>query len=127
MSNPKETPAIYVAFWPCSKYMKNSVHAVWIEVVGKSPQEIEREIEDLMVLEVPIVMSKVTKAVQNVQWAIHDCRGFEGIEVVEEECLNRLVEMLEGITKHGEAYAQYVQETGDTWIEAFLAQQVKCA
>jgi antirestriction protein len=127
MNNPKEAPAIHVAFWPCSKYMKNSVHAVWIEVAGKSPQEIEREIEDEMVLQVPIVKSKVTKGVENVQWAIHDFRGFEGIEVAEEECLNRLAEMVEGITKHGEAYAQYVQKTGDSWIEAFLAQQVKCA
>jgi antirestriction protein len=103
------------------------VYGAWINLVGKSPQEIDREIEDLINNEVPIVMNKATKAVQNVQYAIHEFQGFMGIEVLEEECLNRLVEMVEGITKHGEAYAQYVQETGDTWIEAFLAQHMKCA
>jgi antirestriction protein len=118
MSN--ESPAIYIAFWPVSKYMKNSVYGAWIEVLGKCPQEIEGEIDRLIDL-IPVVISKTTKAIQNVQWAIHDFRGFLGIEISEEESLDRVVEMAKGVVEYGEPYSQYCQATDDSWIEAFLA------
>lgn len=96
------TPKIYVAC--LSSYNSGIHHGEWIDA-GQDEDDIMEEIRDML------EKSSVPDAEE---WAIHDYEGFYDISISEYEDIETVSKVAQNIEEHGEAYAVYVAEIGNT-------------
>lgn len=105
-------PQIYVA--SLSDYNAGVHHGRWIDcTIGFAA--VQEEI-DAMLAESTTARRTGLPAEE---WAIHDYEDFEGYEVSENEDLETLCEIAEGIDEEGEPYAAFVENYHNTSQEDF--------
>lgn len=101
MSEERDDMRIYVA--SLADYNAGRLHGVWIDVEGKTGDEIYEEVK-AMLLSSPTPLAE--------EYAIHDYEGFMGIRLSEYEGLDTIATIAEGISEYGEAYAAYASDVG---------------
>jgi antirestriction protein len=102
----QESPAIYVKFFSPNESLVAD-GGKWVEVVGKSREEIHQEIMGTFVHHGKVGYHGI-QSIEDAEWVIHDHQGFMGIEIVEEEPLDRVLRLAEGIAKYGKSYARLI-------------------
>ncbi|AEJ93434.1 anti-restriction protein [Mycobacterium phage Benedict] len=112
---------IYVA--DLAAYNAGVLHGVWIDLEGKTVNEVEDEIHVMMRegqrLYVPRTLSP------HEEWAIHDYEGFGDIRISEHEDLGTLLDLSEAIEKHGDPFVAWISEAvGDIGYFADVADAV---
>ncbi|MBW4622356.1 MAG: antirestriction protein ArdA [Cyanosarcina radialis HA8281-LM2] len=103
------TPRIYVAC--LAAYNNGKLHGRWIDV-ERDAASIRSEIHQML------ASSPEPDAEE---WAIHWYENWEGIEIGENEDIERVANLAEMLMKHGVAFAAYCQYRGkDAEEEGFL-------
>lgn len=100
------TYQIYVA--SLTDYNNAILHGKWIELEGKSEEEILSAIVE-MLKESPSAEKYGDIAEE---WAIHDFE-LEGVQISEYESLSTIVTLVEALIEHGEAFAIYYNISSD--------------
>lgn len=97
-----DRPRIYVA--SLSDYNSGRLVGEWIDLDGKSVEDVESEIQNMLKgSEMPAE-----------EWAIHDNDNFDDIGLGEHESIERVVKVADMLDEHGPAFAGwYVNETRD--------------
>jgi antirestriction protein len=95
-----ETPRIYVAC--LSSYVNGFLHGQWIDV-DRDSDEIQKDIKTML------SRSPMSKIQACEEWAIHAYEGFQGISIDEHESIERVVELVQKLEEHGEAFAAYLE------------------
>ena len=98
---------IYVAC--LAAYNNGSLHGTWIDLEDKTTDEIQDEI-NAMLEDSPEEIAE--------DWAIHDYEAFGEMRLGEHENLEKLVELVELLQQHGEAYKAYYSYTGSEYATA---------
>lgn len=92
-------PRIYVA--SLSDYNNGILHGTWIDLSGKSVEDVEEEIKEML---------KASKDPYAEEWSIHD---FESMpDLGENPDLKTVVEMAMAVEEHGEPFLAYVKYQG---------------
>jgi antirestriction protein len=97
---PRLVPRIYVA--SLSDYNSGYLHGSWLDA-AQTVDGIESGIAAMLA-------GSPTPGAE--EWAIHDYEGFGGIAVHGYEDLTLLTQLAEGLTRHGPAFASWVQVVG---------------
>lgn len=105
-------PEIYVA--SLSDYNAGIHHGRWIDCT-MGVDAVQEEIEE-MLEESPTAKQTGLPAEE---WAIHDYENFSGYEVSENEDMETLCEIAEGIEEEGEPYAVFVGNHSSASLEDF--------
>jgi antirestriction protein len=93
------TPRIYVAC--LSAYNNGHLWGEWIDV--------DRDSDEITVdIKVMLSRSPMAKFEACEEWAIHTYEGFSGIQIGEYESIDRVVELVQKLKEHGEAFAAYL-------------------
>jgi antirestriction protein len=100
MMSTETTPRIYVAC--LSSYNAGILHGRWIDA-NQDSEVIREEIAD-MLAESPSADAE--------EYAIHDHEGFGGIAIGEHDDIDKIAELAEQLTEHGEAYAAFCNLVG---------------
>lgn len=112
-------PRIYVA--GLSDYNAGILHGEWIELDGKSIEDVQAEISAILAAS-PYAAKYGEKAEE---WAIHDYE-LGGMQISEYENLENLVAISQCLSKWGKAFTLYVAYVGsveyakDNFEEAYL-------
>jgi antirestriction protein len=93
-------PRIYVAC--LAAYNSGTLHGEWIDA-DQDAEEIHKVIE---------AMLKASPELDAEEWAIHAYEEFCGLEVGENEDIEKLAELAQLIAKHGAAFACYFNDKG---------------
>lgn len=127
-------PRIYVA--SLSDYNTGRLHGRWIDLEGKSEEDVWDEINTMLAdSKNPNVTRYKCKTCGHIEmtqeecdkcrgseidltpipsadeWAIHDYE-LGGIKISENESIEKIVEIVELLSEHGEAFADYVEYVG---------------
>jgi antirestriction protein len=97
---PQYHPRIYVA--DLASHNQGIQHGLWIDA-DQEAEGLQADIEALL------ASSPTTGAEE---YAIHDYDGFAGFEISEHEDLAVVSRVAQGIARHGDAFAAYVQIVG---------------
>jgi antirestriction protein len=100
------TPRIYVA--SVSDYNAGRLHGAWLDA-GRSAVELQTDI-DTMLTESPEPGAE--------EWAIHDHEGFGTARIDENESVNTLSALAQGIAEHGPAFAALASHVGTDSLAA---------
>jgi antirestriction protein len=87
------TPSIYVA--SLASYNNSILHGVWIELSGKTEEEVWEEIQSML----------AACPEFGEEHAIHDFEGFGEIRISEHASISSVVRIAELLETHGEAFA----------------------
>ncbi len=110
----KTTPAIYVS--SLADYVNGYLTGEWIDAT----QDIDTIREEIQ------AMLATSKSPAAEEYTIHDFEGFGTLRIGEYEDLDRVVALAEGVAKHGEAFACWVDYTNldpedwDKFEDAYL-------
>jgi antirestriction protein len=100
------TPRIYVAC--LAAYNNGHLHGAWIDAT-QDADDIQAEIQD-MLCDSPESDAE--------EWAIHDHEGFCGIRLSEYEDIERVAELAQLLSEHGEAFAAYINNVGTSYASS---------
>lgn len=93
-------PRIYVA--SLADYSAGRLHGVWIDA-AQDPAEIETQVKTML--------GNSPEPVAE-EWAIHDYEGFGPLKIAEGESFERVSQIADGISKHGEAFTYWLENLG---------------
>jgi antirestriction protein len=99
---------IYVA--SLTDYNAGILHGTWIDLENKNHDEVMEEIQE-MLADSPTARKTGELAEE---FAIHDYEGFDTIS--EYEDIETLIEYVEMVEEHGDAWIAYVNITGQKWV-----------
>lgn len=99
---PEIAPRIYVA--SLADYNAGVLHGTWINA-DQDATDIHRNIHEML--------GRSRQAVAE-EWAIHDYEGFAGYRLAEYENIETITRIATGITRHGPAFASWIDYLGDT-------------
>ena len=105
-------PAIYVA--SLSDYNGGILHGRWI-ACEYGADHVWDEVQAML------AESPYQKQYGDIaeEWAIHDYSGFYGVSISESADFDKLCELAEDISEHGEAYAAYCENVGNWDVSGF--------
>jgi antirestriction protein len=113
MATSDSTCRIYAA--SLSDYNDGRLHGVWIDLDSDTTvEDIEDQISAMLKAS-PFARSEFAQRYGMLaeEWAIHDYEGFGGIRLHESESLDRIVAIVDGIGRFGNAYLAWVLDTGE--------------
>ncbi|TVP60101.1 MAG: antirestriction protein ArdA [Nodularia sp. (in: Bacteria)] len=106
-----DAPQIYVAC--LSAYNNGYLHGMWIDCTQEA-EDIQEDIEWML------SWSPCRQYEACEEWAIHDFQNWHGIHLDECEGIEKLAELAQILSEHGEAYAAYYQyDSIDASVENF--------
>jgi antirestriction protein len=91
----RERPAIYAA--SLSDYNEGRLHGVWIDA-AQEPEQLAAEVK---------AMLDRSPSPGAEEWAIHDYDGFGPLRLGEQEPLERIAALAQGIVREGPGYAHW--------------------
>lgn len=106
-----DVPQIYVAC--LSAYNNGKLHGMWIDCT-QDASDIQDDIEWML------SWSPCCNYEACEEWAIHDFQNWHGIHIDEYEDIEKLAELAQILSEHGEAYAAYYEyDSSDATVENF--------
>ncbi len=105
-TSSKETYQIYIA--SLADYNAGILHGAWINLEGLNTDDIHERIKDI--LKTSLIAAKYGQPCE--EWSIHDYE-LSGIRISENEDLETIVEIVECLEEHGEAFAIYYKDVDD--------------
>lgn len=106
-----DTPQIYVAC--LSAYNNGKLHGMWIDAA----QEADEILDDIQWM---LSWSPCREYEVCEEWAIHDFQNWHGIHLNEYEDIEKLAELAQMLSEHGEAYAAYYRyDSTEASLESF--------
>jgi len=101
-------PRIYVA--DLAAYNAGILHGEWIELEGLTADDVNERVQDILDRGQKRYGNETLS--QHEEWAIHDYDEFGSIEIEEYDEFDRVVSLAQGITDHGNAFAEFVSAFG---------------
>ena len=117
MNEPQVTPNIYVA--SLSDYNDGRLYGQWMNA-DQTPEELHEAVKTMLDAS-PMAYAE--------EWGIFDYEGFGPIRIDEYEDLHTISTLAHGITEHGEAFAHWVDLTGENdedVVSKFLESYLGC-
>jgi antirestriction protein len=105
-----DAPQIYVAC--LSAYNNGKLHGMWIDCT-QDAAEIRDDIEWML------SWSPCRDYEACEEWAIHDYQNWHDIRISENEDIDKLAELAQILTEHGEAFATYYNYDSEVTVEDF--------
>lgn len=107
MMTATDSPRIYVAC--LAAYNNGKLHGEWIDA-AQDADDIQEAVTKMLA---------ASPEPDAEEWAIHDYEGFMGFPIEEWTGFEKIAEVAQALEEHGEAYALYVQNTGDDDVSNF--------